>query len=231
MTDIPYCGPPPVPGTLLTSWNFDPVLLIALAGAAAVTGRIRGSRKAWLAGVILLALAFVSPICAWASALFSVRVLHHVIVVAVAAPLLIVGLGWRVQSAGAAFLAHLAMIWLWHIPAPYAFALGSDIAYWMMELSLLGSAMWLWAAMMARVGPAMALSLGTLVQMGLLGALLTFAGRPLFEAHYFTTAAFGLSPLEDQQLAGLLMWVPAAFPYLGFALYRLCAHVLPGARA
>lgn len=231
MTTIPYCGPPPDPDALLTTWNLDPVLLGALSVAAMATGRVGGSKGAWLAGVAVLALAFVSPICAWASALFSIRVLHHVIVVAVAAPLLVAGLGLRVSSAAGAFLTHLGLIWLWHMPAPYASALSSDLAYWLMELSLLGSAMWLWAAMMGRVGPAIALSLGTLVQMGLLGALLTFAPHPLFEAHLFTTAAFGLTPLEDQQLAGLLMWVPAAFPYLGFALYRLCTHVLPGARA
>jgi putative membrane protein len=58
----------------------------------------------------------------------------------------------------------------------------------------------------------------TIVQMGMLGALLTFAGEPLFEHHFTTTLAFGLSPLEDQQLAGLIMWVPAAIPYVVAAI-------------
>jgi putative membrane protein len=48
------------------------------------------------------------------------------------------------------------------------------------------------------------------VQTGLLGALLTFAGRPLYAAHISTTASWGLTPLEDQQLAGLIMWIPAS---------------------
>ena len=52
------------------------------------------------------------------------------------------------------------------------------------------------------------------VQTGLLGALLTFAGRPLYAAHLSTTAAWGLTPLEDQQLAGLIMWIPASLIHL-----------------
>jgi putative membrane protein len=45
--------------------------------------------------------------------------------------------------------------------------------------------------------------------MSLLGALLTFAAVPLFSVHEFTTAAWGLTWLQDQQLGGLVMWVPA----------------------
>jgi cytochrome c oxidase assembly factor CtaG len=52
------------------------------------------------------------------------------------------------------------------------------------------------------------------VQTGLLGALLIFAGRPLYAAHLSTTAAWGLTPLEDQQLAGLIMWIPASLIHL-----------------
>jgi putative membrane protein len=70
-------------------------------------------------------------------------------------------------------------------------------------------------------GAAIALLLGTTIQMGMLGALLTFSREPLFAAHMDTTHAFGLSPLADQQLSGLLMWVPAALPYLFAALLRL----------
>jgi putative membrane protein len=57
-----------------------------------------------------------------------------------------------------------------------------------------------------------------MVQMGLLGALITFAGEPLYAPHLLTTAAWGLTPLEDQQLGGLIMWAPAAAVYLVAAL-------------
>ena len=57
-----------------------------------------------------------------------------------------------------------------------------------------------------------------MVQMGVLGALITFASRPLYAPHWSTTAPWGLAPLEDQQLAGLVMWAPAAAIYLLAAL-------------
>jgi putative membrane protein len=59
--------------------------------------------------------------------------------------------------------------------------------------------------------------------MSALGALLTFAPAPLFTPHLGSTAAFGLSPLEDQQLGGLLLWVPGCIAFL-------IAGVVPVAR-
>ena len=51
---------------------------------------------------------------------------------------------------------------------------------------------------------------GALLLMGLLGALLTFAGTPIYAPHFGATMLYGLTPLEDQQNAGLIMWAPAA---------------------
>ncbi|MCJ8141293.1 cytochrome c oxidase assembly protein [Falsirhodobacter halotolerans] len=228
-TTVPYCGPAPVADELWAAWNLDPVVILALCAAAALVWHRNIARMSGLMGIAVLAVAFVSPLCALSTALFSARVLHHVLIIAVAAPLIVRGLGLTAQAIGAAVLFHLAAVWLWHMPAPYQMALQSNAIYWLMEASLLGTAIWLWSAMMAddRGAASIIAALATLVQMGMLGAILTFANRPLFEVHFLTTDAFGLSPIEDQQLAGLLMWVPAAFPYLGFALWRLCDAVLP----
>ncbi len=57
-----------------------------------------------------------------------------------------------------------------------------------------------------------------MVAMGTLGALLTFAGRALYAPHLLTTQSFGLSPIEDQQIAGIVMWAPASLVYLLAAL-------------
>jgi putative membrane protein len=46
--------------------------------------------------------------------------------------------------------------------------------------------------------------------------------------HFTSTAAWGLSPLADQQLAGLLMWVPAMLPHLGAGLWRAWSSLRPG---
>jgi putative membrane protein len=58
-----------------------------------------------------------------------------------------------------------------------------------------------------------------------LGALITMAQRPWYLAYYDTTRPWGLTPLEDQQLAGLVMWVPAGFVYLA-ALVALFAEAM-----
>ena len=123
------------------------------------------------------------------------------------------------------------VLWLWHAPGPYAWGLASVPAYWLMQASLLGSAWLLWRAILAPAAPtgaALFALVATVGQMGLLGALIVFAPRPLVSGAFRSTAAWGLSPLADQQLAGLLMWVPAILPYLGRrALARL---VRPAAR-
>jgi putative membrane protein len=90
-----------------------------------------------------------------------------------------------------------------------------------MQISLLGSSVWFWRAVRAAPAPAAVAALvAAMVLMGLLGALLTFAGQPLYAPHFATTTPWGLTPLEDQQTAGLIMWAPAAALYLAAALWR-----------
>jgi hypothetical protein len=79
-----YCGPPPAPEGLWAAWNLDPALLAALA----VLALVLGSSRPGAAAVAVLLVAFVSPLCALSSALFAARTVHHVLLVAVAAPLL-----------------------------------------------------------------------------------------------------------------------------------------------
>lgn len=223
----PYCGVAPVPGELLSRWNLDPVLLAfftATAGWWLVAGRKQRGRQKELAAAFTLAfILFISPFCALTSALFSARVAHHVALTAVLAPILAFAIPKeRLPKVGsiAAWTGVQALIfWLWHWPGFYATALSSHLVYWLMQLSLLGASLPFWIA--ARNAPppaAVGALLVTMVQMGLLGALITFAPSPIYEPHAMTTGPWGLSALQDQQLAGLIMWVPAAGFYLAAAL-------------
>jgi putative membrane protein len=224
---MPYCGAAPVPGELLARWNLDPAVLGMLAlfaGFCLVSRRLDPTERRWGLGAAgLLALLFVSPFCALTSALFSARVVHHLALTAVAAPMLARAFAWRAPGGVAAWTAgHALVFWFWHSPPAYAQALPSDLVYWAMQASLLGSAVGLWAAVRRAPVPAgIAALLATMVQMGLLGALITFAGAPLYAPHLLTTFAWGLSPREDQQLAGLIMWAPGSALYLGAALLLL----------
>lgn len=222
---IAYCGPAALPIDLWTRWNTDPLLIAILAALTLAVGRGESadSRAGWGA-IALMLVIFVSPLCALSSALFSVRVLHHVLLVAAVAPLLAVAFPHRRMGSLPLFTlvaVHAVILWLWHAPRPYAWGLASVSAYWLMQTSLLGSAWLLWRAILApaQSGPKLVALATTIGQMGLLGALIVFAPRPLYPVHLASTAAWGLAPLTDQQLAGLLMWVPAMLPYLGVGLW------------
>lgn len=220
-TPIPYCGPAPIPDDWLTRWTIDPALWAGLAMGGLLL--LRAARHPGRAGLALtcLAILFVSPLCALSSALFSVRVANHLALTAIVAPLLVHAVPRLSLPGGASLWAavHVATFWIWHAPTPYAAALSRDILYWAMQSSLFLSALGFWAALRRGRSPlAIGLLLAMMVAMGLLGALITLAGGALYAPHWLTTQAWGLTPLEDQQLAGLIMWAPGALFYLGAAL-------------
>lgn len=209
-----YCGAPPLPQEWLLRWNLDPALLLALAACTALALRSARPRLA-LGGVAALVIAFVSPLCALSVALFSARAGHHILLVAFAAPVFALAFPARRTTALVpAFLAATATLWAWHLPTLYDRALADTTVYWLMQLSLLATAFWSWRALFAAPPiPAALTAIAAMAQMGMLGALLTFAPRALYAAHATTTQVWGLAPLADQQLAGLIMWVPGIAPY------------------
>lgn len=239
---VSYCGPAPLPADLLARWNFDPGLLAALVAGIGWTLSVERRRRsaaqgsgeraapsrafmAAMAAMAVLAVAFISPLCAATVALFSARAVHHVLLVAVAAPLFaLAGVFARnhraTHPAGLPLAVAMGVFYAWHLPPLYAAALGSTAVYWAMQVSLLASATWFWAAVLnprTALPHALLAIIATAALMGLLGALLTFAPQPLYAPHAIAPYAFGLTPLDDQRLAGLVMWVPALLPYLVFA--------------
>jgi putative membrane protein len=116
-----------------------------------------------------------------------------------------------------ALALHAMVIWVWHLPATYEAAVGDDLIHALEHGSLIATAFWFWATIIparrrsAAAHPLRILALfGHMLQSGALGVLLVFAAQPLYEIHRAGALAWGSTPLEDQQLAGLLMWVPPA---------------------
>ena len=148
---IAYCGPAALPDDLWTRWDVDPLLIAMLIAIAIAVGSGRSSdaRAGWGA-IVLMFIIFVSPLCAMASALFSVRVLHHVLLISAVAPLLALAFARRPGSIPIAVLVavHAVILWLWHTPGLYTWGLASVPAYWLMQTSLLGSAWLLWRAIL-----------------------------------------------------------------------------------
>ena len=238
----PYCGPPPMPHDLWLRWAFDPfaaILMVAVLGVWLVWGR-RDSfgRSALGAALALIFVAFFSPLCGLTTALFSARVAHHVILIGIIAPLAAIALPWRsgpLLPLSALTLLNALTVWLWHAPSAYEWATVRAGPYWLMQLSLLTTSWLLWREVLsplARTGAALIALVAFIAQMGLLGALLVFAPYPVYAPHLATTAPFGLSALADQQLAGLLMWVPAMAPYLlaGLWLVLRLTNAVPSHR-
>jgi putative membrane protein len=242
----PYCGTAPAPGELLARFNLDPILITALLAVGFLhmyASRTPRERACAAAGWCTAAAALVSPLCALSVALFSARIAQHMILLLVSAPL--IALAWPPSNRerGDGILLYgsagvfLVCLWGWHMPAPYDATFSSTILYWSMHLSLFGSATLLWRELLHhrpdRTAHVLVVGLSTSMQMGLLGAVLALAGHPLFFAHLTTTAPWGLTALQDQQLGGTLMWVPgiALFLYVALrSLHRLWS-VLDGPRA
>ena len=227
---LPYCGAAPAPAELLGRWNFDPLLLVALAAAGLAYHRLgrtlpSSRRRLFWAALALAALLFVSPFCALSSALFGARVVHHVLLATAVAPLLVLGLPRDASPSGGLLLwtgVQAVIFWFWHAPPVYGWALSSDAGYWLMQITLLATAAGFWAAIRRAEAPIAVVALFlTMVQMGVLGALITLAPHALYAPHFFGPSLWGLTALEDQQIAGLIMWAPAAGTYLAAALLIL----------
>jgi len=177
-------------------------------------------------------LLFISPFCALGAALFSARVVHHVILVALLAPALALIVVRNKPAPSVtlplATIVHALTFWAWHLPSLYSAALSNDAIFWLMQGTIAGTAVLFWTGVLrAPASAAVAALLATTVQMGALGALLTFAQRPLYAPHWSATAAWGLAPLEDQQLAGLVMWAPGSLLYLLAAVTILYRSLAP----
>lgn len=226
----PYCGPAPGPENWALQWNMDPWLWSGLIAFAALClwGRpvSRSAAGFALGGAVL---AFASPLCALTVALFAARSLHHLLLICAVAPAL--ALAWPRPGVpvGLALGGLGAALWAWHVPALYTAVWDNAGLYWLMQGALLLPGWLFWSAVFApaRISPVghfLAIA-GLAGQMGLIGAVLTFAPRVLYPEHLVGAEAFGLSALTDQQLSGLIMWVPGMVPLAVLAAMMMRRHV------
>lgn len=204
----------------------------------------------FIAGIAILFVALISPLDALDDQLFSAHMTQHLLLIMVGAPLLVYGrptmaflwafpmsvrrmigrlwVGGGLHRGVRALMSPLVVwllcsvvLWFWHLPGPYGWALGSEGVHTLEHLCFFITALMFWSLVIEPFGRrrldygSTLIFVATLgVQNGLLGALLTLAGHPFYGVHLDTTAAWGLTPLEDQQLAGIIMWIPANLIHL-----------------
>ncbi|MEN2506962.1 cytochrome c oxidase assembly protein [Stutzerimonas stutzeri] len=185
-------------------------------------------------GLATLGAVWLGPLPAMADRLFVGHMLMHMLVVAVAAPLLAIGLaGGRLDFSARlpilfspilASVIELFVVWAWHMPTLHHAARTSTGAELLEQGSYMVAGLLVWLAAFGGVRHRRALAgiaglLLTSMHMTLLGVLLAMSGRPLYQ--HTGSALSGLSPLEDQQMGGVIMLAFGGSAYLIGGLYLL----------
>jgi cytochrome c oxidase assembly factor CtaG len=136
---------------------------------------------------------------------------------------------WRIVTAPhAAFVLYGLALWIWHVPALYDEALQHEAVHAVQHLCFFGTAALFWWGIVhgrqgrTGYGAAVVYLFVTAVHGGVLGALLTVSPH-VWYAPYLAHHPVRLTPLEDQQLAGLLMWIPAGLAFAAGALFLFAA--------
>ncbi len=144
-----------------------------------------------------------------------------------------VGRTWRAAAKTATWIGlagptsatviHGAAIWIWHAPQFFDAAVTHEWIHRLQHLSFFLTALLFWWAILRRASYGVATwhVFVTMIHTSVLGALIALAPAVLYRAQTVHALGFGLTPLEDQQLAGLVMWVPAGTIYA--AAVVLCA--------
>ena len=270
---------PLTPNDLWYAWNIDPWLLGCLLlshwlygrGVSRLWGRAGLGRgistarvAAFAAGEFALVVALISPLDALGETLLAAHMVQHGLLIAVAPPLLLLGLpgaafawglpsemlrrmvrssharamarrlSWMLNPLAAAAI-HGVTVWIWHVPAIFDAALANSGLHMFEHFSFLATALLFWQSLMlasrsvSTTAFGVAAAFATLLHGGFLGALITFAPRVLFNWYVGRTSSWGLEPLADQQLAGLIMWVPLGVVYFAASLV-LAAGLVPVSR-
>lgn len=192
------------------------------------------TRSVYLTGAMVVAiLVLLPPVHEWTEELFSAHMLQHLVLIFVVAALLVgatpSSFGPRRSWIGAPLVVvmlNAVALWGWHLPALYDAALRSPALHVAEHLSFVATSWLFWGTVAARWRPLDPLKRAGVVfvtglQSAALGALIAFASRPLYDAHLVHARTWGLTPLEDQQLAGGIMWVPPGVAYLVVVLVLL----------
>jgi putative membrane protein len=160
------------------------------------------------------------PLAAWSWAL-PARVAHRIRAIFFRPPF---RLSWRALTGvtGATAL-QIAVLWLWHMPSAFDAALASPLVHLAQHASFLAVALCFWWATLGSpearhgIGASMAALFTTMLTSGALGALLSLSVSPWY-THDAGESLLGLTLLEEQQLGGMIMWIPGGVAYLVGAL-------------
>ncbi|MBW3650254.1 MAG: cytochrome c oxidase assembly protein [Actinobacteria bacterium] len=218
------------------------------------------------AGLVVLLSVLATPFAHLAGERLWAHMVQHVAIVAVAAPLLVMGRPMSILVAGLpprarqrltsalprlsqshirhygawsglALVAHTAALWIWHVPGPYEAALRSEPLHVIEHLTLLATALLFWSVVVgsrhrALYGGGVLVTFAAALQGTALGVLMTLATTPWYPSYARAGAlpGSGLTAIEDQQLAGVVMWGPCSLIYALAAVLLFAAWIRPPQR-
>lgn len=246
---------------LASTWSWYPSVLVGCAAALgayliAVRFRLTTKTLSFTIGILVLALALVSPLDALGDAyLFSAHMLQHLLLVLVVPPLLLLGmsawmmrriLSWPpahrteqlLRRPSVAWTLAVVTLWLWHIPHLYNAALDSETTHAVEHATFLVTATILWWPILTPLEESRLAPLPALFYLfaagaanAVLGIILTFTPPGLYPMYLHPFDPIGalplirdawrISPEVDQQIGGLLMWVPGGLVYAAAAMGML----------
>lgn len=233
--------------------------LLYLRGAWRLRRGRRREHWLFAGGWASLVVALGPPLDPLGGYLFTAHMLQHELLILLSAPLLVLsrpggvllwGLpeggrrlfkrlrrrrwlraSWNaLSSASGAWLLHAAVLWGWHLPPLFNASVLNDAVHAAQHASFFLSALLFWWALLQRREAGAVLYLfTTAVHSSLLGALLSFSPTVWYSPYLATTRLFGLDPVQDQQLGGLIMWIPAGLVFLvaGLVLTARCLNDTP----
>lgn len=205
----------------------------------------RAQIASFLGGCLTILIALGPPLDDWSDYfLLTAHMVEHLLLTTLAAPLLVYGtpgwmlrplLRWRVVAKAGyiltrpliAFLVPSLVFAVWHLPALYDAALRSNQVHIFEHVCFLVTALLMWWPVFGNLPewpklsrPLQCIYLFALsIPMSIVGALITFAPPGLYEPYTLAPRIFGLSLSDDQQIAGLLMWVVTGTVFLAQVTY------------
>jgi putative membrane protein len=193
-------------------------------------------KVAFAGGLVATALVVLPPISSAAEQLFAFHMVQHLILIALAAPLLVVSRAFdglqrfalvaKFTQPVTAWIAFVGIFLFWHWPSAFQWAAADETSRLLEHTSILVGAMLFWGVALSPKGQDW-LSYGgralfvmtAAVATDLPGVIMVFSPQALCTMPGENAVRWGLTPLQDQQIAGMLMWVPANLVFFGIATW------------
>jgi cytochrome c oxidase assembly factor CtaG len=186
--------------------------------------RSLGKRICVVLGAVAVMVAALPPLSAVATELFAAHMMQHLLLIAAAAPLLAASRNHPISLPPVwAWMAFVMTFLFWHWSVAFRWAAGSAGGELVELSSILVTAFLFWSAAFATdklsYGARALFVMAGAVATDLPGVIMVFAPTAICTMPGENSAVWGVTPLQDQQIAGLLMWVPANLIFFAIATY------------